>query len=379
MMDGDEDGLDRIRLLRRDGHARLADNSSGSQPECSSLRRATAASSLQMKTQLHISDPSPACPFRVSAVQYTPASPCEDGATLVFLHAMSLHKETFAPMIEHLLAANPMVKDVWSIDNPNHGQSSVLNQELLASPSYREYWSAAEYARAAYSFLSSPSHGVDFSARCIVGLAHSSGAAALMMLLRDKEFSSSRIPSRFTSLILLDPALLPPQFPSTRALSSMFGKYAATKRDKWPSRAAAHQYLAAHPAFKGWDPRALHLFVVCALRDSGSDVVLSCSRAQEAAFYLSPTADYKAAPVEIFTELARADELPMHIITCLKDEYKGYTLPSKEFQVAQVESTTRGSVQLLDRGGHMFPQVEPALCADAILRALTHGEKQARL
>jgi hypothetical protein len=62
----------------------------------------------------------------------------------------------------------------------------------------------------------------------------------------------------------------------------------------------------------------------CALRDSdsGSEVVLSCSRAQEAGFYLSPTADYKARPVEIFVELTRADELPIHIITCLKDEYK---------------------------------------------------------
>jgi len=202
------------------------------------------------------------------------------------------------------------------------------------------------------------------------------------MLLRDEEFSSSpKNRLNFTSLILLDPALLPPQFPSTKVLSNMFGKFASTKREKWPTRAAAHQYLAAHPAFKAWDPRALRLFVDYALRDSDSEVVLSCSRAQEAGFYLSPTADYKARPVEIFVELARADELPIHIITCLKDEYKGQTLPSKEFQIAQVKSTTRGSVQLLEQGGHMFPQVKPALCADAIQRALASstGETKARL
>ncbi|KAJ6515141.1 Alpha/beta hydrolase fold-1 [Mycena vitilis] len=336
-----------------------------------------------MKSQFHVSEPSPSCPFRVEGVQYIPQSPREDGRTLIFLHAMSLHK-TFEPMLEHLLATSTEIKDVWSIDNPNHGRSSVLNQKLLAGPSYREYWSAAEYARAAHSFLSSSAHGIDFSARSLVGLAHSSGVAALMMLLRDKEFSSSsKNPLRFTSLILLDPALLPPQFPSTTALSKLFGKFAASKRDQWPSRAAAHTYLAAHPAFKAWDPRALRLFEECALRDtgSGSEVVLACSRAQEAAFYLSPTADYKARPVEIFVELARGDELPIHIITCLKDEYKGQTLPSKEFQIAQVKATPRGSVQVLDRGGHMFPQVEPALCADAIQRALASsgGQSKARL
>ncbi|KAJ7115969.1 Alpha/beta hydrolase fold-1 [Mycena epipterygia] len=330
-----------------------------------------------MKSQLHVSEPSSACPFRVEAVQYIPGSPCEDGLTLVFLHAMSLHKETFEPMLDHLLAVSTRIKDVWSIDNPNHGRSAVLNEALLTSPTYREHWSAAEYARATYSFFSSAAHGVDFSTRRIVGLAHSSAVSALMMLFRDNDFSSSsaRVPLRFTSLVLLDPALLPPQFPSTAVLSSWFGKFAQTKRDKWPTRAAAHQYLSAHPAFKAWDARALRLFVDCALRDSDSGVVLACSRAQEAAFYLAPTADYKARPVEIFIELARADELPIHIITCLKDEYKGQTLPSKEFQIAQVESTTRGSVQVLDRGGHMFPQVEPALCAEAIQRALTSARK----
>ncbi|KAJ6518828.1 alpha/beta-hydrolase [Mycena sanguinolenta] len=276
-----------------------------------------------MKSQLYISEPSANCPFRVEAVQHRPGSPCEDGFTLIFLHAMSLHKETFHPLLEHLLAASTSIKDVWCIDNPNHGRSSVLNQNLLASSSYRDYckWattgSAAEYARATYSFLSSQSsHGVDFASRRLVGLAHSSAVSALC-------FSASNKPLNFTSLILLDPALLPPQFPSTEVLSDMFGKFASTKRDKWPTRAAAHQYLAAHPAFKAWDPRALQLFVDCALRDNAtSEVVLSCSRAQEAGFYLSPTADYKARPVEIFTELTRADELPIHLITCLKDEYK---------------------------------------------------------
>ncbi|KAJ7864788.1 Alpha/beta hydrolase fold-1 [Mycena olivaceomarginata] len=326
-----------------------------------------------MKSQLHVAEPSPTCPFRVEGVQYIPDSPCEDGFTLIFLHAMSLHKETFEPMLDHLLASSTRIRDVWSIDNPNHGRSSALNQKLLATPPYREYWSAAEYARGAYSFFSSPSHGVDFSARRLIGLAHSSAVSALMMLLHDQEFTgSSKTRLNFTSLILLDAALLPPEFPTTPFLSNLFGKIASSKRDKWPTRAAAHENLAAHPAFKTWDPRALRLFVDCALRDSGSgsEVVLSCSRAQETGFYLSPAADYKARPVEYSQSSYARTNFPSMSLFCLKDEYKGKTLPFKELQIAQVKGTTRGSVQILDRGGHMFPQVEPALCADAIQRAL---------
>jgi hypothetical protein len=84
-----------------------------------------------------------------------------------------------------------------------------------------------------------------------------------MMLLHDQEFTgSSKTRLTFTSLILLDAALLPPEFPTTPFLSNLFGKIASSKRDKWPTRAAAHENLAAHPAFKTWDPRALRLFVV---------------------------------------------------------------------------------------------------------------------
>jgi hypothetical protein len=73
----------------------------------------------------------------------------------------------------------------------------------------------------------------------------------------------------FAGVILLDPALLPPPFPSTTALTNMFGKFAASKRDKWPSRADARKDLARHPSFKNWDARALDLFVVrCSLSNS---------------------------------------------------------------------------------------------------------------
>jgi hypothetical protein len=43
----------------------------------------------------------------------------------------------------------------------------------------------------------------------------------------------------------------------------------------------------------------------------------------------------------------------IYFVLPLIASYRGQTLPSKEFQISQVKSTTRGSVQLLERGGHM--------------------------
>ncbi|KAJ7292701.1 alpha/beta-hydrolase [Mycena rebaudengoi] len=324
-----------------------------------------------METRIHISEPTQSCPFRVAVSQHIPASSRDDGLTLVFLHAMSLHKETFEPMLQHLVGSASSIQDIWCIDNPNHGKSSELNQELLSRPEYREFWSASEYSRAAHTVLCSTSHGVDFSRRRIIGLAHSSAVATLMHLQR----ASPKV--AFAGFILLDPALLPPPFPSTTALTNMFGKFAASKRDKWPSRAEARKDLARHPSFKNWDARALDLFVEHALRDSkDGHVTLACSKPQESAFYLSPNEDYKAVPVHIFLELTRKNEIPIHLITCLQDEYKGLTLPSKKFQMERVKSMTKGSVQVLDKGGHMFPQVEPALCAQAIQIALARLNKE---
>ncbi|KAJ7070751.1 Alpha/beta hydrolase fold-1 [Mycena amicta] len=321
--------------------------------------------------------PSAACPFSVQALRYDGNHGADGKWTLLFLHAVSLHKETFQPVVAHLLAHCSSIREVWSIENPNHGRSAHLNQELLETSHYKHYCmfasriqstakthfaagSGLEYAQAVRSFLASTSHGVDFSTRQLVGLAHSGAVSSLMMLVDEREF-------KFDSLILLDSALLPPEFPSTRVLSQMFANFAASKVDRWPTRRAAHQYLAAHPAFKGWVPQALSLFVEYALHESGSEVVLSCTKEQEAAFYLS---DDKKRPVDIFHHLTRTDQLPIHLITCLKDEYRGETLASKEFQMAQINAAARGSVQMLDHGGHMFPQVEPVLCAEAIRHAL---------
>ncbi|KAJ7496702.1 Alpha/beta hydrolase fold-1 [Mycena latifolia] len=319
-----------------------------------------------MKRSLITMIPDGTCPFHVEAIHYIPDESFENGFTLIFLHAMNLHKETFEPMLLHLLkqTSGVRIKDIWCIENPNHGRSARLNQKVLSTPKYKGYWTVAEYSRAVHSFLTSNIHGVDFATRKLIGLAHSGGAPSLILL-------QDELPKiKFHGMIFLDPAIIPPGKVSSRVLCELFGNWAKSKRHTWENRAEALRQLST-TAFKRWDSMGVELFVENALHPSvnGSSVTLACSPAQEAAFYLSPDTDLVGRPFERFAQLTAADKLPIHMIVSLDDEYKGKTAEMKQMQIELINTTTKGSVQIIE-GGHMFPQAELALCTQAILRVL---------
>jgi hypothetical protein len=87
----------------------------------------------------HVLEPSESYPFAITAKCYRPEGIKDDpeGLTLVFAHAIGLHKETFEPTIERLFelqaASNnrTRIRDAWSIDSIQHGEAAVLNEELL--------------------------------------------------------------------------------------------------------------------------------------------------------------------------------------------------------------------------------------------------------
>ncbi|KAF7350661.1 hypothetical protein MSAN_01626600 [Mycena sanguinolenta] len=304
-----------------------------------------------------------ASPFYVEAIQYVPEESFDHGFTLIFMHAVNLHKETFEPMLQHLFkqTSGVRIRDVWCIENPNQGRSACLNHKLLSTPKYRDHWTAAEYARAVHSFLTSDVHGVDFTARKLIAAAHS-GAAPALLLVQDQ------MPKNiFHGLIFLDPAIFPSGKACSRVVCELFEKLAKSKRHTWDSRETAVKELST-TTFKRWDPLCVQLFVKNALHPSADDfsVTLACSPMQEAGYYLSP--DWIERPFEIFTQLTAADQLPIHLIICLRN--KSEIIQIFETQIALVKNMTKGSVQVVE-GGHMFPQTEPVLCADAIVQVLS--------
>jgi len=173
----------------------------------------------------------------------------------------------------------------------------------------------------------------------------------------------------FQALILMDPGLLDPIRQSSVKLAALFRKIALSKPDSWSSIGEARKEMGKG-AYRTFQPSAFDSYMECGFLPVGSTerVVLACSKLQEAAYYASE--DIIKPPSEVLISLQKEDKLPVHLIVCLKDEYKGLSDDMKSFQLVTVGKMNCGSVQLIEKGGHMFPQVEPALAALHVRNAL---------
>lgn len=91
----------------------------------------------------------PEYPFLVNATRYylptgTVASSHEQsspGFTAIFAHGTGFHKEQWEPTIHRLFEFNtkanlPILREAWSVDCPNHGQSYILNEKSIAEYAY---------------------------------------------------------------------------------------------------------------------------------------------------------------------------------------------------------------------------------------------------
>ena len=62
--------------------------------------------------------------------------------TLILLHATSFHKETWEPSLEQLFKLSSQsgsvvkIREAWTLDCPNHGASSQLNEKALMQPEF---------------------------------------------------------------------------------------------------------------------------------------------------------------------------------------------------------------------------------------------------
>jgi len=93
-----------------------------------------------IQSESFVFDPRPNFPLVTTANRYwAPSSKSVDdptALTLIFAHGTGFHKEIWLPIIEDLytLAENHgslRIREVWSIDAPNHGDAAVLNEKDL--------------------------------------------------------------------------------------------------------------------------------------------------------------------------------------------------------------------------------------------------------
>jgi hypothetical protein len=87
-------------------------------------------------------------------------------------------------------------------------------------------------------------------------------------MLALNEFSSQQIP--FVSIFLVEPTIIPQEFFNEtieRRIASAEESMNATfkRRDSWASKDDAASWLSNRAPWKAWDPRVLHLYVVCSI------------------------------------------------------------------------------------------------------------------
>jgi len=336
---------------------------------------------LRIRNQVVTLAPTDGYPLHTTAKCYWPAeqeSHASDPSalTLIFLHATSFHKETWEPSLEQLfkLSSQPgsvvKIREAWALDCPNHGASSHLNEEALMRPEFHNNFTCQKYAQAVHHFISAgPSHGakVDFRKRNLVGIGHSLGGNA-MLLLQDID---PIIP--FSSLIIIEPMISPAGPQHLQNLRSILVKGAYERRDVWPDSAQAMEALKGRARTKKWDPRILDLFVEYAIKPHpGSTspetpyhgVTLACTRDQEAAMYRD--ADGPITPVPVLNKVCV--DRPVHLVLAAVHDF----IPARVHAALLDPQSGRryASVTTLAGVGHLVPQEAPEKLGSALYEAL---------
>ncbi|KAF9645255.1 hypothetical protein BDM02DRAFT_3189890 [Thelephora ganbajun] len=217
--------------------------------------------------------------------------------TLFLTHGIGFGKECWEPVLLHLLSnlreEDPIVDEIWSWDAANHGDSALLNKENLSS-----LYDWSDNVRDITNFLlnylpdSAELHSIlpthlqrmpgkisetrtknGFSHRTVVGIGHSFGGGSLALAVINN-------PMLFSSLVLVDPVVLPPPPPGrVRSWTEAFQIFpslndfvdgALTRRSTWKSKTHALEMLKKIPWFAAWDPLALEIYVDCQMYDDKS-------------------------------------------------------------------------------------------------------------
>ncbi|KAF9460939.1 Alpha/beta hydrolase fold-1 [Collybia nuda] len=300
--------------------------------------------------------------------------------TLILLHSTSFHKETWEPTIERIFAlsvqpgSSVKIREAWSLDCPNHGVSGRLNEKQLMLPEFQNNFTCEKYARAVHHFLSGgPKHDarVDFRRRRLVGIGHSLGGNAMLILQHLEPIFT------FSSIIIVEPLISPAGPQHLDKLRSILVKGAYERRDVWSNHTTAMKSLRSRERTKKWDPRITDLFVNYAVKPHPGSyckeapyhgVTLACSRDQEAAMYrdadgpTQPVADLNKACAAGYVHLvigAINDFIPARVHAAILDPDSG----RKYLSVTKLSDV-----------GHLVPQEAPDRLGIAIYEALTKDE-----
>ncbi|KAF0438661.1 alpha/beta-hydrolase [Gigaspora margarita] len=183
--------------------------------------------------------------------------------SLIFAHATGFHKELWNPIIKLLHERRHRWNggDMWSLDCSNHGDSAMLNQDILPE---KFVWS--DFARDILQLIDEAK-----IQKPIIGIGHSFGGTSMLM-------AEIFRPGTFASILVIEPILRPTVLDVFELTYTTVTK----RRDKWQDREAAHANFSKSKFFQSWDPEMLNLYVQCGLYELPSgEVTLKRSKNQE--------------------------------------------------------------------------------------------------
>ena len=190
-----------------------------------------------------------------------------EGAPVLLAHPTGFHGVTWAPIAHALRTAG---RHVWSFDFRGHGDSD------RSPDGYHWDGFVTDAARVGehLAILGDPA---------LLGVGHSKGAAALLVL-------ESRRPGSFARLWCYEPIVFPTDRPLERADDTPLAVGARKRRHTWPDRAAALEGFASRPPLDVLDPEVLQAYVDHGLVEhADGTVALKCRPEDEADVYAEMT------------------------------------------------------------------------------------------
>ncbi|KAF8346356.1 Alpha/beta hydrolase fold-1 [Amanita rubescens] len=306
----------------------------------------------------YIFDPRPYYPLLATANRYlcpdSLHSNDPDALTLVFVHATGFHKEIWEPTMEDLYSfaerSELKIREMWSIDAPNHGEAAMLNEKSLLW-GYEPIFGWEEYARCLHAFLAGLGSGinVEFRTHTLVGIGHSMGAISLLL-------SHGYYPRlRFSALILCEPMMMAREFSAQGGLN--LSDTSEKRRDIWASKQEAYTIMKSRETWKKWDDRVLKIYTNYGLRslptaaypDLTEGVTLTCTRAQETACYRDALGSSRA--YILLRHIVR--KVPIHIIYGALNDRVPYAAQDDVVRVATGGARFLASLSRVEDAGHL--------------------------
>ncbi|KAF9460392.1 Alpha/Beta hydrolase protein [Collybia nuda] len=219
-------------------------------------------------------------------VRNTSSQGLGNGLTLIFLHGIGTHKETWEPILRRLLNSRssahfgPQIEEVWLLDGVQHGDAALLNEGLLG-----DTFDLVDYSRDLMNFVLAylPTQGTEdilaglsrvsdveihnrqrhgFKSRTIVGVGHSLGACSFV-------YPAVLYPSIFSSLILVESFTVPEY---VKYLDAHRKNETACLRRKWAwdSKEAAIEFIRGNSYYQSWHPEILHEYFHHAITETNN-------------------------------------------------------------------------------------------------------------